>query len=290
MKGLFIGMTTLDFQYLMEDYPPENTKIKSLQEDFSFGGPAANAAATFGFLGGEVNLLTKIGRNPLSSYIKHELSQYGIIATDFADKESATPVISSIITNVKTGNRTVIYPENKYPQSAVKPDKWSEDIQIICIDGFYPDIALPYLEMAKSKSIPVVMDAGSWKPGFEKMIAYVDVIICSSNFFPPGSSKIQDVFEFLTKKAISRIAVSRGEKPIWVNENGMSYQLKVEKPETVLDTLGAGDVLHGGFCHYFCKGNSFKKSLKEAASIASFSCGFLGAKNWMQKYKKQNNN
>jgi sugar/nucleoside kinase (ribokinase family) len=47
-----------------------------------------------------------------------------------------------------------------------------------------------------------------------------------------------------------------------------------------VDTLGAGDIFHGAFCHYILREN-FPTALKQAAHIASFSCQFFGTRRWM---------
>ncbi|NET50891.1 MAG: sugar kinase, partial [Merismopedia sp. SIO2A8] len=50
------------------------------------------------------------------------------------------------------------------------------------------------------------------------------------------------------------------------------------------DTLGAGDIFHGAFCHYILQQN-FTESLVAAAEIASNSCKFFGTRRWMEFYK-----
>lgn len=46
------------------------------------------------------------------------------------------------------------------------------------------------------------------------------------------------------------------------------------------DTLGAGDVLHGAFCHYLVEGYNRKEALHRAALIASGSCCYFGTHTW----------
>jgi sugar/nucleoside kinase (ribokinase family) len=48
-----------------------------------------------------------------------------------------------------------------------------------------------------------------------------------------------------------------------------------------VDTMGAGDVFHGAFCHYILEQN-FTDSLAAATKIASHSCQFFGSRRWMQ--------
>jgi sugar/nucleoside kinase (ribokinase family) len=48
-----------------------------------------------------------------------------------------------------------------------------------------------------------------------------------------------------------------------------------------IDTMGAGDVFHGAFCHYILRQN-FTDALEAATKIASDSCQFFGTRQWMQ--------
>jgi sugar/nucleoside kinase (ribokinase family) len=49
----------------------------------------------------------------------------------------------------------------------------------------------------------------------------------------------------------------------------------------MVDTLGAGDILHGAFCHYHVAGQSFPQALRSAAEIATLACRHLGTRAWI---------
>lgn len=50
-RALFVGITTLDFHYMVEDFPSPNSKTRSSDFNITTGGPATNTAATFANLG-----------------------------------------------------------------------------------------------------------------------------------------------------------------------------------------------------------------------------------------------
>ena len=56
-----VGHAALDYVYRIEAFPPQPTKVRSLEHIESGGGMAANAAATIARLGGEVELWSRIG-------------------------------------------------------------------------------------------------------------------------------------------------------------------------------------------------------------------------------------
>ena len=56
-----VGHAALDYVYRIEAFPPEPTKVRSLEHIESGGGMAANAAATIARLGGQVELWSRTG-------------------------------------------------------------------------------------------------------------------------------------------------------------------------------------------------------------------------------------
>lgn len=62
-KGLFIGLSTLDFIYLTDKFFSINEKIVAIENTIAAGGPASNVAVTFSYLGYQANLLTLIGNH-----------------------------------------------------------------------------------------------------------------------------------------------------------------------------------------------------------------------------------
>ena len=52
----------------------------------------------------------------------------------------------------------------------------------------------------------------------------------------------------------------------------------------VLDSLGAGDILHGAFCHYILE-RDFKNALEMASRAATLSCTALGPRAWIEQIK-----
>ena len=281
-KGLFIGLTTLDFIYLSNFYPQANQKV--VAEDYLTvaGGPATNAAVAFSYFGNQGQLLTVLGQHPLSHLIASDLENYSIEIIDLIPKQLASPPVSSIIVTSDTGERSVISINALKSQGNKSqiPENILNEIDIILIDGHQIEVSLALVEVAKNKEIPIVIDGGSWKSGLEQVLLFADYVICSANFYPPQCLNSQDVFDFLQTMGISYIAVTQGEKPIQYLDQGKIFTLLVPSIP-VVDTLGAGDIFHGAFCHYILQ-NNFSFALSQAAKIASKSCQFFGTRSWLK--------
>ncbi|MGA3047213.1 MAG: PfkB family carbohydrate kinase [Terracidiphilus sp.] len=62
-------------------------------------------------------------------------------------------------------------------------------------------------------------------------------------------------------------------------DRGRRFEIEIA-PVAATDTLRAGDVLHGAFCHHFARSREFERALRWASQIATLSCQSLGTEAW----------
>ncbi|MBW4631390.1 MAG: sugar kinase [Iphinoe sp. HA4291-MV1] len=279
--GLFVGLVTLDLIYLAQSPPQNNQKIVAADYTTTAGGPATNAAVTFSYLGNQATVLGVVGSHPMTQLIKGDLANYKVGIIDLAPTTQNAPPVSSIIVTQATGERAVISINAVKTQvtSESIPPKILQNVDIVLIDGHQMTVGNEIAQMAKAKNIPIVIDGGSWKNGFDKVLPFVDYAICSANFDPPNCHTEDEVFAYLSGFGISHIAITHGEKPMRYLEHGKAGVIDVPIVP-VVDTLGAGDIFHGAFCHNILQ-KSFTTALEQAAHVASFSCQFFGTRHWM---------
>ena len=251
MKGLFWGLLTIDLHFFTDHYPEENTKTKIKKFNSYIGGPATNAAITFQHLGGSASLITAIGVNSFNMMIKEEIEEYKIEYHDLNANEASDPVFSSIITNESSGERTVFSYNPHQPKKHRIPDLCM-DCDIALFDGFYIESTIEHAADCQAKGIPTIFDGGSWKNKTDEILKYIDIAICSEDFMPPGVTHQEDITDYLLKKGVKKAVITRGDKPIIINEGEVNLLMKVPKT-IVVDTLGAGDIFHGAFCYLLCQ-------------------------------------
>ncbi|MGB5961756.1 MAG: sugar kinase [Coleofasciculaceae cyanobacterium] len=277
--GLFVGMIALDLVYLATNLPTSNQKIVASEYTIAAGGPATNAAVTFNYLGNQAKIVGVVGIHPITHLIRSDLANYGVKIADLNPTQTEPPPIASIIVTQATGSRAVVSiaaPKIEDSQQLAEINLQSD---IILIDGHQSSAGYAIALEAKQHQIPVVIDGGSWKPGFEKILPLVDYAICSANFHPPNCHNSTEVIAYLSALGIPHIAITQGQKPILYSSRGICRQLAVPAIDPV-DTMGAGDVFHGAFCHYILQ-QDFTDALTAATKIASHSCQFFGTRQWM---------
>lgn len=276
MKGLFLGLTTLDIQYLINTFPKANGKQKSENFLLNIGGPALNAAATFVELGGQAKFFTVVGNHVFANYILEECKKLGIVCVDLNPTFQEFPIIASVLSNSRNGDRSIIRNQGVTPKTklSILEQELSEDYDIILVDGFHQEAAVRISKYGKQHNIPVVFDGGSWKEGSDELLNHADIAICSNDFTSPSLP----VMRFLENKGIQYRAISHGEHPIRFEEGSHAGTLSVPKVKAI-DSLGAGDVFHGAFCYFKSSGDDFQTSLQKASKIAAQSTTRFGLRN-----------
>lgn len=279
--GLFVGLVTLDLIYLTEQLPSQNQKIVALDYSVAAGGPATNAAIAFSYLGSEATILGVIGNHPLTHLIRTDIENYNVAIADLDPTQIEPPPVSSIVVTQSTGDRTVIsLNATKTQTDNPLPFTSLQGIDIVLIDGHQMKIGQIAAKLAKSQQIPVVIDGGSWKAGFDTILPHVDYAICSANFLPPNCKNSEEAIAYLQTFNIPHIAITQGEKPIQYLWEGKRGEIPIPSIQPV-DTLGAGDVFHGAFAYHILQ-KRFPEALLAAANVASRSCQSFGTRQWMQ--------
>ncbi len=284
-KGIFLGLITADIVYYVPHHPYNNQKLKAERQQSFAGGPATNAAVTFAAFGNRAALITGLGRHLLARIAKKDLAEHQVELIDSTDQPKRPPILSAIMVDLSNGERSIVSSNTDFRK--LRPDAINasilEDADILLLDGYYLPQAIQMAEWARLRHIPVVLDGGSWKEGLETLLPFVDYAVCSNVFAAPGCNDSTSVIAYLKSMGIENIAITRDEAPIIAYCQGKTTEVPVMRIKAV-DTLGAGDIFHGAFCHYILQ-NDFLVSLERAAEVASMSCTSLGTRSWIEQEK-----
>ncbi|MCL2789666.1 MAG: PfkB family carbohydrate kinase [Desulfobulbus sp.] len=284
-KGVFLGLVTADTVYYVPQHLQPNQKVKAERQLAYAGGPAANAAVTFAAFGNEASLITSLGQHPLAHLAKVDLADHKVRLIDSTDRPRRPPILAAVIVDLSNGERSVVYSNTdsrKLRRDCIN-ETTLEDADILMLDGFYLLQAVQMATWAKARRIPVVLDGGSWKEGLETLLPLVDYVICSDAFHPPGATGIEGTVASLRGYGIEHIAITKDGDPIIAHTGGELCEVPVMAVK-VVDTLGAGDIFHGAFCHYILE-NDFLISIERASEVASLACTSLGTRAWIEQEK-----
>ncbi len=274
----FIGMTTIDVVQIADDLPEPNRKGWARHAYLDVGGPAANAAITASILGSPVSLHSAFGSGPLGDLVNGLIDRHAVRRFDYGDNPDVP--VSSIWVSAASGDRTLLSTAAAFegPHS-VGVDLG--DTAAVLLDGFYPGLARAAAETAAEQKIPVVLDCGTWRDVFFDLLPLASIAIVSEHFeFPDRTQATSEeiIARLLDEYQVRFAAISRGGDPIpWATRHDCGH-LAVRQVAAV-DTLGAGDVLHGAFMYFaFYLGLDDQAALHRAAEVAARSCEHFGTR------------
>jgi sugar/nucleoside kinase (ribokinase family) len=278
---LVAGLCVVDLVHRVTRVPGPDEKVTALSRELTAGGPATNAAVTVALLEGTAALLAPLGSSALAAVARADLDRPGLTVYDLAaDDPAFEPNVSSVVVVEATGERSVVSRDAAEIDEAValaaaRRALAAAEADIVLLDGHYPAVATAVATWARTRRIPVVLDAGRWKPHFADLLPLVDEIIASAAFTVPSGS----IVSYAHARAVRVVAQTHGAAPIDLSVAMRTSRVDVP-PVDAVDTLGAGDVLHGGYAYYRAAGDDPEESLRRAAEVASFRCRFPGSRTW----------
>ncbi len=280
-----VGLVTLDHQQVISRLPGRNEKTVATSSRLTFGGPAANAAATSALLGAATTLVTACGRGPVGRLVLEEIAQAGVRLLDLATSDEPGPAISSVLIDAESGDRAVV--STNAVGVRIDPDSARPGVAgagCLLVDGHHGPAALAAAQEARRHAIPVVLDGGSWKDGpagTTALLPLVDIAVLSAAFRVPDGTEPS---RYALDAGCAVAAVSRGSQPLLLRVAGAAPVEIPVPPADVVDTVGAGDVLHGAVAYALAAGADpvadARDVLAAATTISSLSCAHAGARGW----------
>ncbi|RHA44306.1 PfkB family carbohydrate kinase [Cellulomonas rhizosphaerae] len=275
MRLVCCGLATLDVVQVVDALPGPDAKVVARSLAVTFGGPAANAAATAVALGVPARLVTALGRSPLSTLVRSGLEAAGVEVVDLLDGPGS-PAVSTVLVTRSTGERAVVSVNATGVTGLGSAAAWAADATAVLVDGHHLSAAA---ELAAAADVPVLLDGGSWKPGLESLLAFVDHAVLSADFRLPEPAA--DLAAAVAALGPSSVAVSAGAGAIRLVVRGVGSWISPPEVDDVVDTLGAGDVLHGATGAALARGAGIADALAAGAVVASESVRHPGALGWV---------
>jgi sulfofructose kinase len=279
-----VGHAALDYVYRIEAFPPEPTKVRSLEHIESGGGMAANAAATIARLGGAVELWSRTGSDSAGKRIHAYLEADGVNTEFVRTHEGARSSTSAVIVD-KAGERMII---GERDHAMPMDSDWLPLERIAGSAAVLSD--LRWLEgtrdafkEARARGVPTLLDAdlGGGVGGLlAEFLSLTDYAIFSApalDIFAPDMDERAQL-ESVLALGVRHAGVTRGADGYsWLSKSGSAGRQPGFSAD-VVDTTGAGDAFHGAYAWALANGRSAADCARTAAAVAALKCRRLGAR------------
>lgn len=277
-----VGLNATDTLILLPKFPAYAGKVAFTGEMLSPGGQVASAMVTCAHLGLRVKYIGTVGDDERGRIQIDSLQGLGIDLTDVQVRKDTPNQTAYIMIDQSTGERTVLWHRSdklRLDPTEIKPEQIT-CARLLHIDGHDTAAVAKAAQIAHSAGIPVTVDVDTTYHGFDLVLPHVDYLVASSEF-PVQWTNERDPFRALTviqeEYGMRVAAMTLGAHGALARFEGRFYYSPAFVVNCV-DTTGAGDTFHGGFCYAVLQGWGLQDSLEFANAMAALNCMALGAR------------
>ncbi len=279
---LCAGILVLDEVFRVEAIPRPDTKVEAEGFFIANGGCAANAAVAIARLGATAVLASPLGGPPgkddNGDLVLAALARENVDTGACQRVDGLSTGLSAIFVDAR-GDRTIVTYRDERIASVSPRD--SETItaaaDLVLADNRYPQFVRPICEAARRRNVRVVLDADKATTVDDPLFRVATHAVFSTECLSAttGRSDLADGLKEIARHTDAFVAVSNGPNDILYLDGGSVRPVPVFGIRAV-DTLAAGDALHGGFALALAEGRSEPEALRFGAAVAGLKCGRIG--------------
>lgn len=284
-----LGQCSLDQIALVRGYPEEDSKAEAEELITQGGGPVATALIALARLDVPCRFIGAVADDEAGRAIKKEFNAEGVSTKGLITRRGGSSQKAFIIVNTKNASRTIIWqrPGGAPLTSAEVRPGLIKDASLLILDGLMEEASIKATELGNKFAVPILLDAGSMRPGMLRLAAASDLIVASKRFaneLAPTPQKAIKELRALNPEA-RVITITLGEEGS-LTCAGKEIFRKGAYAVKAVDTTGAGDVFHGGFAYGILKRWPIKKTIEFASALAALKCLKAGGRTGIPSLKE----
>ncbi len=281
-KICVVGASNLDLISYVPRLPRMGETLPGTRFHMGFGGKGANQAVMAAKLGGDVAMVTKLGRdifgeNTLKNFASWGIDTRHVLFTDEAFSGVAPIAVdpeghNSII--VVTGANDLLTPEEV---EAARPLIAAAQV-LVCQLEIPPETTLAALRIARDEGVQTILNPAPARPGLPEELYPVSDIFCPNESetelltgMPVGTlEEAHAAARVLLQRGTGQVILTLGERgSLLVTDGEMIHVPAV--PVKALDSTGAGDAFVGSLAFFLAKGQPVTEAMRRANAIAAIS-------------------
>jgi sugar/nucleoside kinase (ribokinase family) len=281
-RVLCTGIIVLDEVFRVAEFPQPDAKVEAKGFFIVNGGCAANAAVAIARLGGRAKLAGPLGgpagADDNGDRVLAALAREHVDTGACQRVDGLATALSAIFIDDR-GDRTIVtYRDQRI--AAVTPNDplaLTADADLVLADNRYPQFVRPVCEAARTRKLRIVIDADKPTVEDDPLFRLASHVVFSAECLTAtsGTGDFGEGLRRIARHTGAFLAVSNGPNDILYLEAGSLRRVPVFAIHAV-DTLGAGDALHGGFALALAEGQSEVAALRFGAAVAGLKCTRFG--------------
>jgi len=277
-----IGMATVDYLYVLDDYPQADSVTRALGHQIVVGGPAGRSAIAATRLGGATRLLAACGVGVHAQLLMAHLDAEGVECTWVAYDQPSQH--SAVILARGAATRTIIWlPQPKADARMIgELPGFLEGVDVALLDATDETLAAAALDECEKRGVKTVIDTGSGRPWTRGLLGRVDHVIAPEKYVlkEAGCPAEWAAVELWGDSCREVFGVTQGRRGgVFTTGKGPACVERWDAaPVTAVDSCGAGDTFHGAYAWALAKGLSPAECFATAAWSAGLKVSQLGNK------------
>jgi len=279
---LCAGIIVLDEVFRVSEFPQPDGKVQANGFFVVNGGCAANAAVAIARLGGRASLVGPMGgpagEDDNGDRVLKALTREKVDCSACQRISGLATALSAIFMNAR-GDRTIVtYRDERIAATAPShPQSLVASADAVLADNRYPEFVRPICEAARRRNLPVVLDGDRPTVEDDPLFGVATHVVFSWECLreTTGVADLGEGLQRIADKTDAFLAVSNGPDDIVYLDHGRVRRLPVFKIDAV-DTLGAGDVFHGGFVLALAEQRTEIEAMRFGAAVAGIKCTRIG--------------
>lgn len=277
-----MGIATLDLINEVATYPDEDDEVRALAHRRIRGGNVTNSLCVLSQLGHRCHWAGMLGEDSAAALVLDDLRRHHIGIRGVTRVPGAMTPTSYITLNRANGSRTIIHfrdlPELDAETFARIP---LDGIDWVHFEGRNPSQTQRMIQRVRREApeIPVSVEFEKLRDGIAALFDGPQVLIASRSFArASGFDRAGAFLEDLAHNTQADLCiVAWGEQgAAYQPRGGLVQEVPSYRPETVVDTLGAGDVFNAGIIHGLLTGLDAAHTLSGAVELAGRKCARVG--------------
>ena len=276
-----LGQCSLDILGQLDNYPELDQKAELSALLLQGGGPVATALVTLARLGVSVAMVGAVGDDNFGQQIQDGLIAEGVDCT-FLTKDPGCRSQAAFIAVDGQGRRNIFWHRgNAVPDvTDLNETLLSSAVKVLHLDGLHLMPAITAAKIARSLKVVTVLDAGTMRPGLERLLPLIDHLVVSENFARQifGRHDPEASLRFLAGYGAAGVTITCGESgSVSIDNTGSVFDQQAFEMD-VVDTTGCGDVFHGGYIYGLLQGWEIRQTIRFATACAALKTRALGGR------------
>ena len=291
-----LGIFVADISFSGNKIPTVGETILGNSYNVGPGGKGCNQAIAIARLGGEVNFISKIGKDDYGQLAINTLDQNNIDTSTIIQSADHQTGVAGIMIDKKTGKNAINVvtgaPSTLTIEEVNKNIEKIKNSKIFLTQLEIPkDVTLYALKTAKENKVLTILNPAPASVISKEFYNYIDYFTpneTEAEFYTgikiTNEKQAKEASIKLLKFGLKKVIITLGEKGLFYSDGNEDIYLKAT-PVKAIDTTGAGDAFNGGLAYALSQNKSIKESLNLANQVAGLSTLKLGAGNTMPYFK-----